>query len=310
MGNQQPSKEKKMYTLQSFEKKANEITKDKIQILSFNGVKSPVEFICLKCHKKQEVKRGEVLLRKGKKYQCQYCHYSKEEKTIETKHKIENLLKDRKIKLEKYTKVGEAATFYCEECNYFFNREPLRFLKNPTCPSCEGGGKKSLDLMLKRLKEVHGDEYEILNIEKYQNTTTPLKIRHRCGFIWKSSLHNLLNHSCPKCAKKTSKGERKIREYLENNNIPYIWQYKQQIDNHNLFFDFFLPNNRIFIEFQGEQHYVPVDYWGGEEGLEKRQYRDELKRKWCAKNKYNLLEILYSDYDNIDKILEGSTTSF
>lgn len=116
-----------MYTLQSFEKKANEITKDKIQILSFNGVKSPVEFICLKCHKKQEVKRGEVLLRKGKKYQCQYCHYSKEEKTIETKHKIENLLKDRKIKLEKYTKVGEAATFYCEECNYFFNREPLRF---------------------------------------------------------------------------------------------------------------------------------------------------------------------------------------
>ena len=81
-----------MYTLNSFEEKANSITQDKIKILEFNGVKAPVKFQCLKCEKIQEVARGEVLLRKGKNYQCQFCHYTKENLTKETRYKIERAL--------------------------------------------------------------------------------------------------------------------------------------------------------------------------------------------------------------------------
>ena len=33
-----------MYNLESFEQKANSLTPDKIKVLYFNGVKSPVEF--------------------------------------------------------------------------------------------------------------------------------------------------------------------------------------------------------------------------------------------------------------------------
>lgn len=309
MGNQQLSKENNMYNLQTFEEKVNSITDDKLKILEFNGVKKPVKFICLKCGKEQKVQRGEVLLRKGKNYQCQFCHYTKEEKTLETKHKIENLLKNRPISLKYFRRVGENATFFCSNCNNTFRREPLRFLKNPTCPSCEGGGKNSLDFTLKQLKKIHGEDYEILNLEDYVNTRTPLKIRHKCGFIWRSSLHNLIYHSCPKCSKKTSKGERAIMAYLDSHNIKYIPQFKQTIKNHNLFFDFFLPDFNLFIEFQGEQHYIPIKAWGGEEDLIVRQYRDNLKRDWCKENHCSLLEIPYTQFINIDKILESSTTS-
>ena len=67
-----------MYNLKTFEEAVNKLTPDKLKILSFNGVKQPVTFICLKCNKQQTVQRGEVLLRKNKTYQCKYCHYSKE----------------------------------------------------------------------------------------------------------------------------------------------------------------------------------------------------------------------------------------
>ena len=57
-----------MYNLETFEQKANSLTTDKIKVLTFNGVKSPVEFTCLQCGRTQKVARGEVLLRKNKKF--------------------------------------------------------------------------------------------------------------------------------------------------------------------------------------------------------------------------------------------------
>lgn len=45
--------------------------------------------------------------------------------------------------------------------------------------------------------------------------------------------------------------------------------------------DIFIKEFNIGIEYQGIQHYNPVDHWGGPEGLQRLQERDKRKREIC-----------------------------
>ena len=48
--------------------------------------------------------------------------------------------------------------------------------------------------------------------------------------------------------------------------------------------DIYIPQYNIGIEYQGIQHYKPVDYFGGEEAFLKGQERDARKRRLCEEN--------------------------
>lgn len=65
--------------------------------------------------------------------------------------------------------------------------------------------------------------------------------------------------------------------------------------------DIYLPDMKIGIEYQGEQHYKPIKHWGGEETLRKTQMRDAKKRKLCHDNGIALVYINY--YDDITEEL-------
>ena len=58
--------------------------------------------------------------------------------------------------------------------------------------------------------------------------------------------------------------------------------------------DLFIPSLRTAIEYQGIQHYRPVDFFGGEEALEQRQELDRQKRQLCEQNDVRLIEWPYS----------------
>ena len=102
---------------------------------------------------------------------------------------------------------------------------------------------------------------------------------------------------CPKC--KSSKGESKIREVLDIFNIKYLEQasFKEcrAANNRRLLFDFYIPSINTCIEFDGKQHFEPVEYWGGQEGLARRKRSDEIKNKFCTDNNINLLRISYNE---------------
>ena len=53
--------------------------------------------------------------------------------------------------------------------------------------------------------------------------------------------------------------------------------------------DFYLPQYNIAIECQGEQHFKPIDTWGGEENYKEVCFRDKLKLKQCNENNVTLL---------------------
>ena len=68
-------------------------------------------------------------------------------------------------------------------------------------------------------------------------------------------------------------------------------------------FDFYLSELQILIEFDGEQHFKIVEYWGGQEGLEERQLRDQIKNEWAKINNIKLHRIRYDE--NIEEKLDA-----
>lgn len=64
--------------------------------------------------------------------------------------------------------------------------------------------------------------------------------------------------------------------------------------------DIYIPSLNIGIEYQGQQHYKPVDYFGGEEKLNEQKERDLTKKKLCVKNGIKLLEWKYDTDVNIE----------
>ncbi len=60
-------------------------------------------------------------------------------------------------------------------------------------------------------------------------------------------------------------------------------------------FDIYLSKYRIAIEYQGEQHFRPVDRFGGEEAFKDLSYRDRLKKEISLKQGIILIEFLYSE---------------
>lgn len=64
-------------------------------------------------------------------------------------------------------------------------------------------------------------------------------------------------------------------------------------------FDFYLPEHRISIEYDGKHHYKPVPQFGGNDYLEKTKIHDNIKTEYCLVNNIRLLRISYTDFNNI-----------
>lgn len=59
-------------------------------------------------------------------------------------------------------------------------------------------------------------------------------------------------------------------------------------------FDVFSPSLNLALEYQGEQHYAAVDFFGGSDGLNNNQMRDETKRTLANEHNVLLLEWKHS----------------
>ena len=67
--------------------------------------------------------------------------------------------------------------------------------------------------------------------------------------------------------------------------------------------DLYIPSLCTAIEYQGIQHFHPVDFFGGEEALLARQELDQQKRRLCEENDVRLIEWPY-DLEPVDRNIE------
>ena len=103
-----------------------------------------------------------------------------------------------------------------------------------------------------------------------------------------------------------SSGEIYIENLLIQYNISYIPQhtFKNCKDKQVLPFDFYLPDYNMIIEYNGKQHYEPIDFFGGVENYKYIQKHDKIKYDYCIKNQIKTLYIPYTltKDEIIDKI--------
>jgi hypothetical protein len=59
--------------------------------------------------------------------------------------------------------------------------------------------------------------------------------------------------------------------------------------------DVYVPAFKVAIEYQGQQHYFPLEIWGGEQGLKDRQALDKTKRNSCKEAGVILIEWSYKE---------------
>lgn len=105
------------------------------------------------------------------------------------------------------------------------------------------------------------------------------------------------------CSKQSS-GEFYVEKTLNDINVTYIKEYSiidgspDESKNGRLRIDFYLPEFNKGIEYNGKQHYEPIDYFGGYDAFEYQKERDKRKRAYCAEHNMPLLELPYTLSDS------------
>ena len=190
-------------------------------------------------------------------------------------------------------------------------------LRGTGCPKCAEKRiaqkqTKTHEQFITELQEINPD---ILVLETYKGVFNPIKVKCKIdGYIWEARPSNLLNGvGCPKC--KITKGEKRVAQYLDNLNIEYIYNKKYFKDlvgtgGGLLRPDFIIPTLKIWIEYDGEQHFEPVDFTSkGEQWAKKLfkqvQQNDQIKNQYAKDNNWTLIRIPYWDIDNIEQILDA-----
>lgn len=131
---------------------------------------------------------------------------------------------------------------------------------------------------------------------------------HKCGSQVKDRASYILSRGCPVCGGPSM--EMKISKILTEYHINYIPQFSFNDckDQRKLPFDFYLPDYNILIEYDGEQHYRPVNFGGISDEKARENFlitrrHDEIKTKYCKQHKINLIRIPYWEKDNIELII-------
>lgn len=211
------------------------------------------------------------------------------------------------VAAEQYINARTRILHRCTIHNVDWKTSPDSVLIGCGCPKC--GGDKTSD-KLRKTHEQYEKELRVANpsiavLDTYIDAITP--ILHRClidGNEWYVSPSNILSgYGCPQCNE--SKGERMVRQWLETNNIRYEPQKKfpDCCDKRPLPFDFYLPEHNAVIEYNGLQHYMARDYFGGEDALAYTQRHDKMKEDYCKRNNIGFICIPY--FKNVDTELNN-----
>ena len=151
---------------------------------------------------------------------------------------------------------------------------------------------------------IHDNKYSYdksiyINNETKLTITCPIH-----GDFEQRPVSHLQGFGCNSCS--DSRGEKMIAKFLNKYKINYIRQYKFDGcigKKYKLPFDFYIPSRRTCIEFDGKQHYQPMDLFGGLKAYESLKINDKIKEEYCEDNYINLIRIKYNQIDEIHQIL-------
>ena len=95
-----------------------------------------------------------------------------------------------------------------------------------------------------------------------------------------------------------------VKQYLILLNIPfhkehYVKEIRKKYD-----FSICINNKLLYIEFDGEQHFKPINHWKGKKGYIERRKSDIEKNGYCQKHDIPLLRIRFDQAAMIPNMID------
>lgn len=160
---------------------------------------------------------------------------------------------------------------------------------------------------------IHGKKYEYGNciyLRSIDKVSITCKLHG--DFLQKPNGH-LSGHGCPKCGgtdKLSTQSFINDSEKIHGNiydysKVNYINKHNKVSIICNIHGEFLQTPNNHLKEYNGYQHYYPVDYFGGIVTFNNIKNRDGIKREYCLNNNIELIIIKYDEniYDKLNKKL-------
>lgn len=217
--------------------------------------------------------------------------------------------------LGRYENCDNRILVYCKNHDVTWTSIGSRLLSGCGCKKCgiekvSASNRLSTSEVVDRLKNINPNivlvgDYYVGNIKSTFKCLL-------CENEWSAYFSNVMaGTGCPACA--SSKGESAVKSYIESLGIEYFHQYSFSDCKNTIVlrYDFYIPSLKIAIEYQGEQHYKPIDFAGkGMEWATERfiygQHTDEIKRKYCRANGIRLVEIKYDEIHRVSEIIDAA----
>lgn len=188
---------------------------------------------------------------------------------------------------------------------------PSKHLAGQGCRQCSNerlSQKRRLSVwkIIERIGFRHGFDRFDYDLRAYVNLHSRIRIycRRHGWFEQEANAHLRIGCGCPKC--RSSRGESRIRRQLKLLCVNFKEQacFSDCRDLRLLRFDFFLPQHRTLIEYDGKQHFKKSKLWGGQESFDRTKRHDELKNRFAIQEGFRLIRIPYWDFDRIEEIME------
>ena len=191
----------------------------------------------------------------------------------------------------------------------FWQRPNDHISSKAGCPKCRGSHLYTKEEFVNKANYIHNNKYDYSLVKYSGNKNHVTIICPIHGEFKQRPDKHLRGQGCPKCNK--SHGETIVERYLLNNKFEYYSQFEIPIDTTinptgKAYIDFYLPKYNLFIEYNGEQHYINRTHFGNTfNDFERQTKRDQFVRDYCKKENIRLLEIPYTE-----KSIEGCINNF
>ncbi len=240
--------------LNEYQHKSQQVFGDKFTVISFYTKRKNVFIIvdCKDCNERLET-RLYYFFKSG----CLVCNGQKINKTTF----VRRATKTHGDKYD-YSKVvnpdgaKKKIIIVCNICGDQFTQRTDQHLKGHGCSTCAGNKKHTLVSVIKKSKEIHDNKY---NYDDSTLTSMRDKTKILCNtcnkcFYQAWNWHINGRGGCFRCS--YSIGEKLTMEYLDELKIDYEEQktFADLKNKNNLFFDFYIPGQKIVFEFDGPQH--------------------------------------------------------
>ncbi|PGW27102.1 hypothetical protein [Bacillus cereus] len=238
---------------------------------------------------------------------CRKCYIESKRLTTEQfKEKVYKLVGEEYEVLGEYQNNNKKIKMRHNKCDREYNVYPSNFLSGKRCVECVGNVMKTTEQFKQEVHELVQDEYMV--VSEYTGASKRILMKHNeCNTVYKVKPSNFLNgRRCPRCS--SSEGEKRIAKWLDES----CYKYKREAtfnncrDKNKLPFDFLLTigEKAVLVEFDGRQHFLLEDNWGGEDRFIRGQLHDQIKNKYCISNNIPLLRIKYTALHVTEQLVE------